>query len=282
MNKREVDTREIREAVKSLFIQANTVLREDVTRALEKLYKAEAPGGAKEMLGILVENAGIAREQGIPVCQDTGMAIVFIDIGEDVILTGENINKAVNKGVEEARVEGNLRRSVVADPFIRDNTGTNTPAVIHIEIVEGDRIGISVMPKGFGSENKSVTGMLNPTAGEEAVVDFCVEAVRRAGPDACPPYVLGVGIGGTADLCALMAKKALLRPIDSRNCKEHIACLEKRIEEAVRELDIGVMGLGGNSTVMGVNVEVWPTHIAGLPVSVNIACHALRSAARLI
>ena len=283
MSARRINVEKIKQAVKTLFLEANIVLRADVLEALERLYREEKEAlQAKGMLKILIENANIAKEKKIPICQDTGLAVVFLNIGEDVVLEGGGITEAVNEGVREAYSEGHFRDSVVADPLIRENTGTNTPAVIHVDITKGDNVGLSVMPKGFGSENKSRLSMMNPTAGPEKIIDFCVETVKIAGPDACPPYVLGVGIGGTMDECAHLAKKALFRPINEPNPKPHIARLEEKIKEKANALGIGVMGLGGGSTVMGVNVEAGPTHIAGLPVAVNVGCHALRSAKAVI
>ncbi|MGB2601733.1 MAG: fumarate hydratase, partial [Candidatus Omnitrophota bacterium] len=278
MSTRNINVKEVARAVEELFIEANTVLRQDVVSALKRLAEEEKNPKAKKMLEILVENSKIAEKKSMPLCQDTGLAVVFLNIGRDVVFTEGYINEAVDKGVLNAYEKGFLRKSIVKDPVLRGNTGTNTPAFMHIEIVPGNKVEIIVLPKGFGSENKSGLAMLNPTAGEDAIVDFCVEVVRKAGPDACPPYVLGVGIGGTAEVCGLLAKKALTRPIDSRNPQEHIARLEDEIEKKVKELEIGVMGLGGISTVMGVNIEIAPTHIAGLPVAVNLSCHALRSA----
>jgi fumarate hydratase subunit alpha len=282
MSVREISVEVISRTVRDLFLEANMVLRKDVLRAIRELYDEEKAPNAKEMLKVLLENARIAREEKMAICQDTGLSVVFLEVGEDVHITGGDLNRAVDKGVESAYKDGFLRKSVVRDPLLRDNTGTNTPAEIHVDMVPGDKIKVAVFPKGFGSENKGRIAMLNPTAGEDAVVDFCVDSVKKAGPDACPPYMLGVGIGGTMESCALIAKKALLRPVDSSNPDKHIAALEKKIEQKVRELEIGVMGLGGISTVMGVNVETAPTHIAGLPVAVNISCHALRSASGII
>lgn len=280
---REVSYEAVEKKVKELCIEANFLLRDDVLKALKKAYEDEPDDSpSKEVLGILVENAKIAKKENIPICQDTGVAAVFLEIGEDVHITGGNVTRAVNNGVEKAYSEANLRKSVVYDPILRENTGTNTPAFVHIEIVEGNKVDISVMPKGFGSENKSRITMLNPTATRDEIVDFCVETVRLAGPDGCPPYVLGVGIGGTIDTCALEAKKALLRPIGKGSTKGHIREIEKTIKEKCNSLGIGVMGLGGKTTVLGVNIREVPTHIAGLPVAVNVCCHALRSASGVI
>ena len=276
---REIESTQIEKTVMDLCVEANTVLRPDILAALEELHeKEEDSSPAKEMLGILLDNARTAREESLPLCQDTGMAAVFVEIGKDVFIKGKALPDAINKGVESAYQEGFFRKSVVEDPLKRKNTGTNTPAAIHVDIVDGTEVTISVMPKGFGSENKSRSIMLNPTCQPEEIADFCVETVKLAGPDACPPYVLGIGLGGTMDLCAYLAKKALLRPITESNPKEHIAQLEKSIKERANALSIGIMGLGGGSTVIGVNIEEAPTHIAGCPLAVNVSCHALRSA----
>ncbi|MGD2279250.1 MAG: fumarate hydratase [Candidatus Omnitrophota bacterium] len=283
MIRREVDVKNIKQAVRDLSLEANMILRPDVLKGLEELYREEKEGTlAKKMLKVLIENAQIARKENLAICQDTGMVVVFLEIGKEVDLRGGDVIKAVDQGVAEAYEEGALRNSVVGDPLIRRNARKNTPAIVHIDLVDGDKVSISVMPKGFGSENKSRLAMMNPTAEQEEILDFCVETVKIAGPDACPPYVLGVGIGGTMDMCAVLAKKALLRPIDKPHKERHVAELEARIKEKVNELGIGVMGLGGSSTVMGVNIEIAPTHIAGLPVAVNLVCHALRSASTVI
>ncbi len=279
MSGRTVKASDIEKAVAKICLEANTVLREDVLAALEEAYRgSEKESGPAAMLEVLVENAKIAKKTKLPICQDTGMAAVFVELGRDVVVSDGNIFQAIDAGVEKAYKEGFFRKSVVADPILRDNTGTNTPAMVHIDPVEGDKITISVMPKGFGSENKSAIAMLNPTSTPKDIIDFCVGTVKKAGPDACPPYVLGIGIGGTMEMCAFLAKKALLRPIDKANAKSHIAKLEEEIKVGANELKIGTMGLGGDHTVIGVNIETAPTHIAGLPVAVNISCHALRSA----
>ena len=282
MSRRKIKAERIKEKVKELCLKANTELRPDIISALEGLYKNEKKDRSRGMLAVLLENAKVASKKKIPICQDTGITCVFVKIGQDVSVEDGSITSAINAGVQEAYKEGSFRKSVVADPIKRDNTGTNTPAVIHFDIVSGDKIEIAVMPKGFGSENKTKLVMLNPTAGEEEIIETCVESVSQAGPDACPPYVLGIGIGGTAEECTLLAKKALLRPIDKSNPKEHIAELEEKIMKKANALEIGVMGLGGISTVMGVNIETGPTHIAGLPVAINIGCHAMRSASATI
>ncbi len=277
---RDVDVSVIEKEVKDLCIKANTVLRNDMLKAIKNAYDQETEEKAREMLGILLENAEIAEKEMLPICQDTGMVAIFLEIGKDVAIKGGNLNDAINRGVSEAYAEGCFRNSVVEDPIKRKNTGNNTPAVLHTEIVDGEKIEISVIPKGFGAENKSKMAMLNPTAGKKEIVDFCVETVKTAGPDACPPYVMGIGLGGTMEMSAYLAKKALLRSIDEANPKEHIAELEKEIKDKCNALNIGVMGLGGGATVLGVGILEAPTHIAGLPITINICCHALRSASR--
>ncbi|MFH1847467.1 MAG: fumarate hydratase [Candidatus Omnitrophota bacterium] len=276
---RNIKTKDIERIVEKLCVKANMILRKDVLNEIERLFSGEKAGSlSKKMLGVLIENAGIARSQNVPLCQDTGMVVVFIELGEDVRIYGGYLYEAVNNGVKKAYIEKGLRKSVVDDPIRRNNTGTNTPAIIHIDITKGEKLGITVMPKGFGSENKSSIAMLNPTCSVDDIAAFCVNVVKKAGPDACPPYVLGVGIGGTMDYCALLAKKALLRPINKDNSKVYISDLEKKIKDRANDLNIGVMGLGGKTTVLGVNIETAPTHIAGMPVAVNLSCHALRSA----
>lgn len=283
MSIREIKAQDIKDAVKDLCVRANTVLRPDVLDAIKNCYKKAEDGTvSKKMIGVLLENAEIAAAEKIPLCQDTGMPIVFVEIGKDALVRDGSLPEAVDAGVREAYVENNFRMSVVKDPLLRENTGTGTPAVLHIDIVDGNSVEISVMPKGFGSENKGCIAMLNPTCGTDEIVDFCVDAVKKADADACPPYVLGIGLGGTMDSCALMAKKALLRPVGESNPKEHLAEIERRVMDRANGLDIGVMGLHGSTTVMGVNVVEGPTHIAGLPVAVNISCHALRSASVVV
>jgi fumarate hydratase subunit alpha len=275
---RKIDVKKIRFVVAKLAIEANFVLRRDIIRAIRNAYLAEKNRKAKKILKILLDNAAIAKSEKLAICQDTGMAAVFIEIGQGVNLVGGDLSKAVNEGIRDGYKKGYLRKSVVADPLLRINTKDNAPAVIHEKIVPGDNIKITVLPKGFGSENKSVTKMFNPTQGEGEIALFIIEAVRKAGADACPPYILGVGMGGTLDKACLLAKEALIRPIDKRSTKRHIAALEKELLKKINALKIGPMGLGGGATCLGVNIEVYPTHIAGLPVCVNISCHATRSA----
>ncbi|MDD3088903.1 MAG: fumarate hydratase [Candidatus Omnitrophica bacterium] len=283
MKKGQAIEKRIELLVSELFIKANNELRPDVLSALRTAYNREKKGSpSRGMLRVLLENASIARRESMPICQDTGMAAVFVRIGIGAGLSGADIRGAVTRGVARAYDKGMFRKSVVGDPVIRKNTGDNTPAAIHIEFSSGKKIHISVMPKGFGSENKSKLIMLDPTAAPDDIADACVSVVRSAGPDACPPYVLGVGLGGTMEMSALMAKKALLRPLGKRNPKRHLAAIERTVMEKSNALGVGVMGLGGRTTVLGVNIEAGPTHIAGLPLAVNLSCHALRSASGVI
>lgn len=275
---RKIEVKRITSLVAKLATEANFALRRDIVSAIRKAYAAEKKPKAKKILGILVENADIAKRGKIAICQDTGMAEVFVDIGQEVRVVGGDLSKAINEGIRQGYKKGYLRKSVVSDPFLRKNTGDNTPAVIHERITPGDRIKITVMPKGFGSENKTLTKMFNPTQGANEISAFVVEAVRKAGADACPPYIIGIGIGGTLDKACLLAKEALIRPINRRNTKPHIAALERGLLKKINALKIGPMGFGGNATCLGVNIETYPTHIAGLPVCVGISCHATRSA----
>ncbi|MFA5115736.1 MAG: fumarate hydratase [Candidatus Omnitrophota bacterium] len=279
---RKISAKEISSAVSALSMDANFTLRKDILEALKKAYSSERPGKAKKVLGILIENASIAKCSKTAICQDTGIAEVFIDIGQQAAVTGGGLAEAVNEGIRRGYKKGYLRKSVVSDPLLRKNTGDNSPAVIHMRIVPGGRIKITVMPKGFGSENKTLIKMFNPTQGAGDIGRFIVEAVRKAGADACPPYIIGVGIGGTIDKACILAKEALLRPLGRRNAKTHIARLERESKKRVNALKIGPMGFGGNATCLGVNIEEYPTHIAGLPVCVSISCHATRSATKTI
>ncbi|MBF0216430.1 MAG: fumarate hydratase [Candidatus Omnitrophica bacterium] len=280
---RKIQGTKIKETVKRLCVVSGTVLRDDIYRALKASYSAEKSGSrAKEMLKVLLDNADIAKKDGLPICQDTGMVAVFVDIGQDVVVEGGYIKEMINEGVKDAYREADFRKSVVKDPILRKNTGTNAPSVIHFDIVKGDKISISIMPKGFGAENKSKIKMFNPTVSPLEIVEFCVDVVKDAGPDACPPYILGIGFGGTMEDAALMAKKALLQPVDIKSKHKHLAELAEAIKGKANDLEIGVMGLGGGSTVLGVNVAAGPTHIAGLPVAVNVSCHALRGASAII
>ncbi|MFH1778805.1 MAG: fumarate hydratase [Candidatus Omnitrophota bacterium] len=275
---REVNVNRIKGVVAQLAIEANLFLRKDVLRALKNAYLKEKKVRAKKILEILVENAKIAAEEKLPICQDTGMATVFLEIGQGIKLVGGDLEKAINNGIKQGYKKGYLRKSVVADPLLRVNTKDNTPAVIHTKIVPGNKIKITVSPKGFGSENKSATKMFKPTDNMNKIEEFIIETVKNAGADACPPFIIGVGIGGTLDKACILAKEALLRPIDKRNLKPHIAKLENGLLKKINSLKIGPMGLGGNATCLAVSIETYPTHIAGLPVCVNISCHATRSA----
>lgn len=275
---REIEVNEIIDAVRELCIKANCVLNDDVYNALEAAKNTEKSPIGKEILCQLTENADIAKNENVPICQDTGMAIVFVELGQEVHIKGGLLTDAINEGVRRGYRDGYLRKSVVSDPFIRENTKDNTPAIIHYDIVEGDKIKIIVAPKGFGSENMSKIYMLKPSAGIEGAKDAIVQAVDEAGPNPCPPMVVGVGVGGNFEMAALLAKKALLRPIGSHSDKPHLREMEEELLERMNSLGIGPQGLGGVTTVLGVNVESFPTHIAGMPIAVNISCHVTRHA----
>ncbi len=279
---REVSTEEITKNIKEMCIEANYTLSDDVKNKIINSAAVEESEIGKKILNQLEENMNIADSDNIPICQDTGMAVIFIKIGQDVHITGGNLEDAINQGVREGYIEGYLRKSVVKDPIIRENTKDNTPAVIHYEITPGDKIEITVAPKGFGSENMSRVCMLKPADGIEGVKNAVIETVKLAGPNACPPVVVGVGVGGTFEKCALLAKKALTRDIDSENSIEYVAELEKELLNEINKLNIGPGGLGGKVTALGVNIETYPTHIAGLPVAVNMCCHVNRHKKRVI
>ncbi len=278
---REIESIEITKAVKRLCIEANCHLPEDVKSLIEEAYQSESWQGAKEILGHICENYKIADAENAPICQDTGAACVFLKVGQDVHIQGD-ITQAVNEGVRQGYSEGYLRKSIVRDPLDRVNTGDNTPAMLYFELVPGDKVEITVAPKGFGSENMSRIAMLKPSDGVEGVVDFVVKTVEDAGPNPCPPVVVGVGIGGTFDKAAYLAKKALLRPADIPNEEPFYANLEKEILRKINALGIGPQGLGGRTTALCVNIEKYPTHIAGLPVAVNINCHVTRHKTEVI
>lgn len=275
---REIEVNEIIDAVRELCIKANCVLNDDVYNALEAAKNTEKSPIGKEILCQLTDNADIAKNEYVPICQDTGMAIVFVELGQEVHIKGGLLTDAINEGVRRGYRDGYLRKSVVSDPFIRENTKDNTPAIIHYDIVEGDKIKIIVAPKGFGSENMSKIYMLKPSAGIEGAKDAIVQAVDEAGPNPCPPMVVGVGVGGNFEMAALLAKKALLRTIGSHSDKPHLREMEEELLERMNSLGIGPQGLGGVTTVLGVNVESFPTHIAGMPIAVNISCHVTRHA----
>ncbi|MFW5651113.1 MAG: fumarate hydratase [Acetivibrio ethanolgignens] len=277
---RTIHTDEIIKNIKEMCIEANLNLSKDVKEAFLNAARQEASPLGKQILGQLEQNMDIAREEQIPICQDTGMAIVFLKIGQNLHIDGENLEDAVNEGIRQGYKEGYLRKSVVSDPLLRENTKDNTPGVIHYEIVPGENLEITVAPKGFGSENMSRVYMLKPADGIEGVKKAVVETVILAGPNACPPMVVGVGIGGSFEKCALLAKKALTRDLNSGSPLSHIADLEKELLKEINNLGIGPAGLGGTVTVLGVNVETYPTHIAGLPVAINICCHVNRHVKR--
>ncbi len=273
---REIDTAELTEQISRMCIEANVKLSPDVKNRILKAEQEEDMPLGRKVLGQLKKNMEIAEEEYIPICQDTGMAVIFLEIGQEVKFMGAFLGDAVNEGVRRGYQEGYLRKSVVSDPILRVNTKDNTPAILHTSIVPGDKIKITVAPKGFGSENMSRIFMLKPSDGEEGVKQAVLETVRLAGPNACPPMVVGVGIGGTFEMCALLAKKALARNLEVRSELPHIRKLEEELLFSINELGIGAGGFGGRITALGVNVETYPTHIAGLPVAVNICCHVNR------
>lgn len=273
---------EITKNIKEMCIEANHFLSPDMAEAMKCAEKNEEAPLGKQILEQLQENLKIAGEDMIPICQDTGMAVVFLEIGQDVHLEGGALEDAVNEGVRQGYVEGYLRKSVVGDPLIRENTKDNTPAVLHTRIVDGDQVKIKVAPKGFGSENMSRVFMLKPAEGIEGVKDAVLTAVKDAGPNACPPMVVGVGIGGTFEKCALMAKEALTREVGSHSEIEYVKELEEELLTKINSLGIGPGGLGGTTTALAVNINTYPTHIAGLPVAVNICCHVNRHVIRTI
>ena len=272
----------ITENIKEMCIEANHYLSKDMKAVLDQAVESEKAPLGKQILNQLEENLRIAAEDMIPICQDTGMAVIFLEIGQDVHFEGGLLEDAVNEGVRQGYEEGFLRKSVVKDPLIRENTKDNTPAVIHYEIVSGDKVKITVAPKGFGSENMSRIFMLKPADGIEGVKEAILTAVKEAGPNACPPMVIGVGIGGTFEKCAWMAKKALTRPVDEHSPVPYIREMEEELLHRINKTGIGPGGLGGSTTAFAVNINTYPTHIAGLPVAVNICCHVNRHAVRII
>ena len=273
---RKINVTEITQNIKEMCIEANHFLSEDMDRALKNALNTEKSPLGKQILNQLQENIRIAAEDMIPICQDTGMAVIFMEIGQDVHFEGGNLEDAINEGVRQGYVEGFLRKSVVGDPIIRENTKDNTPAVIHYKIVNGEKVKIKVAPKGFGSENMSRVFMLKPADGIDGVKNAILTAVKDAGPNACPPMIVGVGVGGTFEKCALMAKEALTREVGSHSPIEWVKEMEKDLLETINKSGIGPGGLGGTTTALAVNVNTYPTHIAGLPVAVNICCHVNR------
>lgn len=279
---REVNVSIITDNIKEMCIEANHFLTDDMKNVFENAVKNEESALGKQVLGQLEENLKVAGEDMIPICQDTGMAVVFINVGQDVHLIDGDITDAINEGVRRGYVDGYLRKSVVKDPIYRENTKDNTPAVIHFNIDPGDKVDITVAPKGFGSENMSRVFMLKPADGIEGVKEAILTAVKDAGPNACPPMVVGVGIGGTFEKCAYLAKKALTRDLNEESPVEYVRDLEKEMLEKINKLGIGPGGLGGTQTALAINIETYPTHIAGLPVAVNICCHVNRHSHRVI
>ena len=279
---RTIDVTEITNHIKEMCIEANHFLAQDMSAAMKKAPDTEKSPLGKRILCQLQDNLKIAGEDMIPICQDTGMAVIFMEIGQDVHFTGGLLEDAVNEGVRRGYTEGYLRKSVVNDPLIRENTKDNTPAIIHYEMTAGNRVKITVAPKGFGSENMSRVFMLKPADGIEGVKNAILTAVSEAGPNACPPMVIGVGIGGTFEKCALMAKKALTRPVDERSPIPYVKELEEEMLEKINRTGIGPGGLGGTTTALAVNINTYPTHIAGLPVGINICCHVNRHAVRVV
>lgn len=274
---RNIDAKVIEDTVARLCIEANLRLPPDVINAIERAEKAEPWDGAKRILSLLGDNVRIASEKTLPVCQDTGMACVFVELGQDVHIEGD-FEQAVNNGVRRAYGEGYLRKSVVCDPLRRVNTGDNTPALVTVKLTRGDKMRITVMPKGFGSENMSALKMLKPADGVEGVRNFVLDTVEKAGANPCPPIIVGVGIGGSFDKAACLAKHALLRPVNEPNPDEYYAALERELLDKINALGIGPQGFGGKTTALAVLIEAMPTHVAGLPVAVNISCHATRRA----
>jgi len=276
---RKIEASKISDKVKELFLHANFNIGSDVLDALEKAWQNEKSKVGKDALKMIIDNNRLASSKELAICQDTGLAVLFVEIGQDVFIVNGDYKEVINKGVEEAYKDGYLRKSVVDDPvFDRKNTKNNTPAFIYTDIIPGDKIKILVMPKGFGSENMSSLAMLTAAHGAKGVVDFIVDTVRKAGPNPCPPTVLGVGIGGTADKAMVIAKKAIARPIGQHNTNPKYAQMEEEALEKINKLGIGPAGLGGTTTSLAVNIEYLPTHIAGMPVAVNVCCHATRHA----
>ena len=279
---RTINIKEITTNIKEMCIEANHFLSEDMERAMKQAEKTEQSPLGKQILEQLEENLQIAADDMIPICQDTGMAVIFLEIGQDVHLQGGSLEDAVNEGVRQGYVEGFLRKSVVKDPLIRENTKDNTPAVIHYKIVEGSKVKIKVAPKGFGSENMSRVFMLKPADGIEGVKEAVMPAVKEAGPNACPPMVVGIGIGGTFEKCALMAKEALTREVGTHSDIPYVKEMEEELLAKINSLGIGPGGLGGTTTALAVNINTYPTHIAGLPVAINICCHVNRHIVRVL
>lgn len=278
---RKINTKAITKTISQLCTQANLVLRKDVLAALKSAHRKETKAKTKRMLKAIIDNAAVAKKDKLAICQDTGLPVVFLEVGQNVQLVGGDLNKAIQKGIDSGYKKACLRNSIIKDPLKRTKSKFS-PGVVHIDFVKGGKLKITVLPKGFGCENKSLMKMFNPTVEIDTIKKFIVDAVKAAGSDACPPYVVGVGIGGAAHTANLLAKEALLRTVNKRNPSKHIARTEKDLLNSINRLNIGTMGLGGKTTALAVNIEAYPTHIAGLPVAVNISCHALRSATKTI
>ena len=279
---REISVKLLTNKIAEMCINANCNLNNDIASALKNGLDCETSNTAKTILCDILKNADIARNEQMPICQDTGMAIIFLKIGQDVHFVGGSLTDAINEGVRIGYNKGYLRKSVVADPVRRGNTGDNTPAIIHTEIVDGDKVEISIAPKGFGSENMSAIKMCKPSEGYDGIINFVIETVKKSGSNPCPPIVVGVGIGGSFEKAAILAKKALLRDINIQNQDEYYAEMERELLEKINQLNIGPQGLGGHTTALGVNIETFPTHIAGMPVAVNISCHVTRHLTEII
>jgi fumarate hydratase subunit alpha len=279
---REINVDKVTECIRELCIEANCSLNKDIYSSIKEAYENEESPIGRDILNQLIKNADLAKEKCKPICQDTGMAVVFIEVGQDVHFVGGSLWDAINEGVRQGYKEGYLRKSIVGDPLERVNTGDNTPAVVHYNIVEGDKVKIDVAPKGFGSENMSKIYMLKPSDGIEGVKNAVIDCIKKAGPNPCPPMVVGVGIGGNFEKCAYLAKKALLREVGSSSDIPYIADMERELFERANKLGIGPQGLGGTTTILGLNIETYATHIAGLPVAVNISCHVTRHGSREI
>ena len=278
---KKINVKTITKVVSELCAEANFDLRADVLLSLKIALKRETNARSKKILKAIIDNAAVAKKEKLAICQDTGLPVVFLKVGQYVHVVGGDLNKAIQKGISLGYRNSSLRNSIIKDPIKRGSSGFS-PGIIHVDLVKGSKLKISILPKGFGSENKSRLHMFNPTAKIEDIKRFIIDAIKLAGPDACPPFVVGIGIGATADTVNLLAKKALLREINKRSSKKHIAKLEKDLLIQINKQKIGPMGLGGKTTALAVNIETHPTHIAGLPVAVNISCHALRSATRVL
>ena len=279
---KKIDVNVVTGKIKQLCAEANIVLRKDVLSALKTAYRKETNSKAKKILNVIIQNAAIAKKEKLAICQDTGLPVIFLEVGQDIRFVGGDLNKAIQRGIDSGYKNAGLRKSIIQDPVDRKSASMFSPGIIHIDFVKGDRLKIIVLPKGFGSENKTKMCMFNPTTNLEEIKRFIIDVVKDAGPEACPPFVVGIGVGGTADTANLLAKKALLRLVNKKNAQKRISLLEKDLLGRINKLRIGPMGLGGKTTALAVNVETYPTHIAGLPVAANISCHALRSATGIL